>query len=138
MVNFWQGFPVVTKAFMIVSDHWPADIYIYIYIHIYIYIYINTKLLSFLHLNITLNCWLSVKPSIQGKTPLREGALKYLAVCSLRYCFSFFSVIATKSLLAFSFSNASITPIPSYFALSASYLLGNIIKWRLWRNEQAS
>ena len=52
----------------------------------------------------------SIKPSVQGKIPHRS--LMYTFSCSLTYCFSIFSVTATKSCLAFSYSNASIVPIP--------------------------
>ena len=55
----------------------------------------------------------TLESSIQGKMPL--GRLKYLAVYSPTYYFSFFSVIVTKSLLlVFSYSNVSIAPIPWY------------------------
>ena len=55
--------------------------------------------------------------------------------CSLTYCFSYFSVFGTKSLLTFLYSNASIASIPWYsFLFCPIYmiLLGDISKWEPW------
>ena len=51
--------------------------------------------------------------------------------CSLTYCFPFFSVVATKSLLAFPYTNDSVAPIPCYsfpFCSICLILLGDIME----------
>ena len=105
---------------------------------------------------------LSGKPSIQDKMPL--GSLVYTFSCSLTYYFSFFYVAETGSRYAFSYSNASIAPIPwrwlvlspvlvrlyyihwvkcpnvdrkklRIWTLLTQPLLGKILKWKAWSDE---
>ena len=64
---------------------------------------------------------LSGKPSIQDKMPL--GSLVYTFSCSLTCCFSFFYVAETGSRYAFSYSNASIAPIPWRWLVLSSVLV---------------
>ena len=88
-------------------------LYIYIY-HLYLLfgIICNEKYFHFYTWASHWTAGLSVKPSIQGKTPLGSLSGIYFKLFDLTCFFSFFSVITMKSHLAFSYLNTLIALIP--------------------------